>query len=606
MYNSSLGVTTLQGDINGDRVADFAVDISGNVTVSLSDILGANAVPVVIETFGSTSLVQVGNNFYLYPVGGSSGPLFKYGGSAVAVGQYPWSYIGAEQTASGYQVALRIAGTDQYTVWNTDSNGSVVSNGTGGVIVSGASSVLKSLEPSFHQDLNGDGVIGGAAAATVIESFGSTSLVQVGSNFYFYPVGGSTGPLFKYGGSAVAVGQYPWSYIGAEQTASGYQVALRIAGTDQYTVWNTDSNGSVVSNGTGGVIVTGASSVLKSLEPSFHQDLNGDGVIGGAAAATIIESQGSTSLVQVGSNFYFYPVGGSSGPLFQYGGSAVAVGQYPWSYIGAEQTTSGYQVALRIAGTDQYTVWNTDSNGNVVSNGTGGVIVTGASSVLKSLEPSFHQDLNGDGVIGGAAAPTAAVIESFGSTSLVQVGTIFYFYPVGGGSGPLFQYGGSAVAVGQYPWSYIGAEQTASGYQVALRIAGTDQYTVWNTDSNGSVVSNGTGGVIVSGASSVLKSFEPSFHQDLNGDGVLAASVISGFAGGDNFTFKADLLAMDADIATGTPEIGAEIPWLASNGQAEAFSPGEAAVWLAPAVAMPDGLADDHLASLKFGHFILH
>ncbi len=120
-------------------------------------------------------------------------------------------------------------GTDQYTVWNTDSNGNVVSNGTGGVIVSGASSVLKSLEPSFHQDLNGDGVIGGAAAATVIESFGSTSLVQVGSNFYFYPVGGSSGPLFKYGGSAVAVGQYPWSYIGAEQTASGYQVALRIA-----------------------------------------------------------------------------------------------------------------------------------------------------------------------------------------------------------------------------------------------------------------------------------------------------------------------------------------------------------------------------------------
>ena len=34
-------------------------------------------------------------------------------------------------------------------------------------------------------------------------------------------------------------------------------------------------------------------------------------------------------------------------------------------------------------------------------------------------------------------------------------------------------------------WSYIGAEQTASGYQVALRMPGADQYTVWNTDSNG-------------------------------------------------------------------------------------------------------------------------
>ena len=75
---------------------------------------------------------------------------------------------------------------------------------------------------------------------------------------------------------------------------------------------------------------------------------------------------------------------------------------------GAISERSRRRAAIRsrcvLPGTDQYTVWNTDSNGNVVSNGTGGVIVSGASSALKSLEPSFHQDLNGDGVIGGAAA----------------------------------------------------------------------------------------------------------------------------------------------------------------------------------------------------------
>ena len=49
-----------------------------------------------------------------------------------------------------------------------------------------------------------------AAGGTVIESFGSTSLVQVGNNFYFYPVGGNSGPQFKYGGSAVSVGRYPF------------------------------------------------------------------------------------------------------------------------------------------------------------------------------------------------------------------------------------------------------------------------------------------------------------------------------------------------------------------------------------------------------------
>ena len=98
----------------------------------------------------------------------------------------------------------------------------------------------------------------------MIESFGSTSLVQVGSNFYFYPVGGSSGPLLKYGGAPVAVGQYPGleHYRGR---ANGERLSSRLkaTGTDQYTLWNTDSNGNVVSNGQrrhG----SGSSSVLKS------------------------------------------------------------------------------------------------------------------------------------------------------------------------------------------------------------------------------------------------------------------------------------------------------------------------------------------------------
>ena len=39
-------------------------------------------------------------------------------------------------------------------------------------------------------------------------------------------------------------------------------------------------------------------------------------------------------------------------------------------------------------------------------------------------------------------------------------------------------------------WTPIGAEQTASGYEVAWKIAGADQYAVWNTDSNGNYISN--------------------------------------------------------------------------------------------------------------------
>ena len=39
-------------------------------------------------------------------------------------------------------------------------------------------------------------------------------------------------------------------------------------------------------------------------------------------------------------------------------------------------------------------------------------------------------------------------------------------------------------------WVPIGAEQTASGYEVAWKVTGADQYTVWNTDNSGNFVSS--------------------------------------------------------------------------------------------------------------------
>ena len=38
-------------------------------------------------------------------------------------------------------------------------------------------------------------------------------------------------------------------------------------------------------------------------------------------------------------------------------------------------------------------------------------------------------------------------------------------------------------------WTPIGAEQTATGYEVAWKVAGANQYSVWNTDSSGNFVS---------------------------------------------------------------------------------------------------------------------
>ncbi len=239
--------------------------------------LTSNA-PVVIEAFGSTSLLRAANNdYFLVPVGGSSGPSVKYAGAPVTAGQFdPWAPIGAEQTPDGYQIAWEMAGADQFTVWHTDSGGNYLWTDIG--VVSGSSATLEALEPGFHQDLNNDGTIG-LPTTTVIEASGSTSLVQDANTNSLVPVGGSSGPDLKYAGTPVVAGQFdPWTPIGAEQMAGGYEIAWKMTGADQFTVWHTDSGGNYLWTDIG--VVSGSSATLEALEPSFQQDLNNDGTIG--------------------------------------------------------------------------------------------------------------------------------------------------------------------------------------------------------------------------------------------------------------------------------------------------------------------------------------
>jgi hypothetical protein len=537
-----------QADIDNGLISyrqNGANVLSDSFTFTLSDPAGNSSTvqtfqlltSKVIEAFGATKLTQVGTSFYLYNSGGS-GPSLKYGGSAVVSTSYgAWTPIGAEATSTGYEVAWKQAGADQYTIWSTDSNGNYTGNPIG--TVSGSASALEALEPSFQQDLNGDGTTGvpnGAGSApgpsgTVIESRGATTLTQVGTTFYLYNSGGA-GPTLKYGGTAIVSTSYgSWAPIGAEATSTGYEVAWKLAGTDQYTIWGTDSNGNYTGNPIG--TVSGSAAALEALEPSFQQDLNGDGVVGvpgGGApppppppgpSGTVIEAFGATKLTQVGTTFYLYNSSGA-GPTLKYGGTTIVSTSYgSWAPIGAEATSTGYEVAWKLAGSDQYTIWSTDNNGNYTGNPIG--TVSGSASALEGLEPSFQQDLNGDGTIGvpggGAPGPSGTVIESFGATSLTQVGTQFYLYDIHG-VGPSLKYAGSAVISTNYgSWAPIGAEATSTGYEVAWKLAGTDQYTIWSTDSNGNYTGNPIG--TVSGSASALEALEPSFQQDLNRDGVV-------------------------------------------------------------------------------------
>ena len=153
-------------------------------------------------------------------------------------------------------------------------------------------------------------------------------------------------------------------------------------------------------------------------------------------AGTVIEAVGSTSLVQVGSNYFMYTARIGSR-------TATIPAHLSWSASLAaglrsarNRRRSGYDVAWKMAGADQYTVWSTDSSGNYVSTSVNGV--SGSSTALESIETTFHQDLNGDGVIGlppPPPPPPPTVIEAVGSTSLDRGRQQLFLYPCSG-SGP--------------------------------------------------------------------------------------------------------------------------------------------------------------------------
>jgi hypothetical protein len=220
--------------------------------------------------------IQVGTQFYIYNSAGS-GIALSYAGTSVTVGGFAaWTPIAARQTASGYDVAWQNASTGQYTAWTTDCNGNYTGNLFGAV--SGNSYALESLESTFNQDLNGDGVTGlnPLVIQTGTSALGSTSLAQIGNNYFLFAAGGTTGPELQYNGAAVTSGKFGgWNPIGAVQTASGYDVAWQWSNSNLFTEWTTDSNGNYTGNLIGAV--SGNSYALESLESTFNRDLNGDG-----------------------------------------------------------------------------------------------------------------------------------------------------------------------------------------------------------------------------------------------------------------------------------------------------------------------------------------
>ena len=216
-------------------------------------------------------------------------------------------------------------------------------------------------------------------------------------------------------------------------------MAFKNAATGQFRVWNTDASGNFVSNATGGP-VSGQSFALERLEPSFQQDLNGDGVVGLNPSRVI--GTGPVEVLLIGNEYVLGSNSGGSwtGPTLQSGHAPITAAQLgAWGPIGAARLAGGgYEVAFKNAATGQFRVWNTDASGNFVSNATGGP-VSGQSFALERLEPSFQQDLNGDGVVG--LNPSRVI--GTGPVEVLLIGNEYVLGSNSGGSwtGPTLQSG---------------------------------------------------------------------------------------------------------------------------------------------------------------------
>src|SRR5258708_12514553 len=99
--------------------------------------------------------------------------------------------VGVEKTKRGYEVAWKMGLGGELLVCNLDANGNYIGNATG--VVSGADYALQSLETSFQQDLNLDGLTG--PRTTTIEAFGATRLDQVANEFFLPATLGNAPPL---------------------------------------------------------------------------------------------------------------------------------------------------------------------------------------------------------------------------------------------------------------------------------------------------------------------------------------------------------------------------------------------------------------------------
>ena len=186
------------------------------------------------------------------------------------------------------------------------------------------------------------------------------------------------------------------------------------------------------------------------LELGFDQDLNGDGAVGppSSVAVTTIDTVDGTTLLQIGAApDAEYVIEGSDAfePVLSNQGVTFTGGAYT-PIAAAELASGGYEVAFKDATTGQYTVWDTDANGDYVSDPIGAV--SGSSETAEVLGTIF--------ALPAVQHLSVAPIATDGAITLAEIGDE-YVIEDGSGFGQWLALQGSPVTAGQF--AGVGADR---------------------------------------------------------------------------------------------------------------------------------------------------
>jgi hypothetical protein len=160
-------------------------------------------------------------------------------------------------------------------------------------------------------------------------------------------------------------------------------------------------------------------------------------------------------------------------------------------------------------------------------------------------------------------------------------------------------YQGTAVVSGEFGgWTPIAAEQISGGFQVAWKLASSGQYIVWDTNTTGNFTTHATS--VVSGQDFGVEDLEPSFHQDLNGDGRVSAVLATSTTGGGTLDLSDSEQATTVNLGTNTASAspGLNASSLTFIGTPDAITLGSTAATIEYSLAATSGIE-------TIAHFIL-